>query len=98
MNRANIAFGIWSVMGILAIILFFVMVSTNETKTIAVGQLSSNEVGRINVASSQTIMDASWRKRDVLVLRDTITGTEYIAVMGAGVSQICTNGKVIWEE
>lgn len=51
--------------------------------------------GRINVTSAQIIMDARGYSRDIIVLRDSKTGHEYIAVMGAGVTDMRpqSNGK-----
>lgn len=43
------------------------------------------QTGRINVVSASVITDARGYSRDILVLRDKETGTEYLAVMGAGV-------------
>lgn len=56
---------------------------------------SETQSGRINVTSAQVINDARGYSRDILVLRDTETGRDYIAVMGAGVTEMCTqsNGK-----
>ena len=55
--------------------------------------------GRINVTSAQTIKDARGYPRDILVLRDGQTGREYIAVMGAGVTEMVTksNGKTSYQ-
>ena len=55
--------------------------------------------GRINVTSAQSIIDARGYNRDILVLRDKATGREYIAVMGAGVTDMQTqsNGKTTYQ-
>lgn len=55
--------------------------------------------GRINVMSAQVIRDARGYDRDILVLRDIETGREYIAVMGAGVTDMHLqhNGKTTYE-
>lgn len=45
----------------------------------------NGQTGRINVVSASVITDARGYNRDILVLRDSETGDEYLAVMGAGV-------------
>lgn len=54
--------------------------------------------GRINVTSAQIIRDARGYERDIIVLRDSKTGHEYIAVMGAGVTdmRMQSNGKTTY--
>lgn len=44
--------------------------------------------GRIVVVDASVFRDAKGNSRDILVLRDTETGKEYLAVLGAGVTQI----------
>ena len=51
---------------------------------------TDTQSGRINITSAQVINDACGDSRDILVLRDTATGREYIAVMGAGVTEMST--------
>jgi outer membrane murein-binding lipoprotein Lpp len=60
---------------------------------------TETQSGRINVTSAQVINDARGYSRDILVLRDTETGREYIAVMGAGVTEMRTqsNGKTTYQ-
>jgi outer membrane murein-binding lipoprotein Lpp len=60
---------------------------------------TETQSGRINVTSAQVINDARGYSRDILVLRDTDTGSEYIAVMGAGVTEMHTqsNGKTTYQ-
>jgi hypothetical protein len=56
------------------------------------------QTGRMRVVSAQTIKDGSGRIRDILVLKDSQTNKEYLAVMGAGVNDIVThsNGKTTY--
>jgi phage head maturation protease len=51
--------------------------------------------GRIRVKSVQVIVDSRGYRRDIMVLYDSQTGYEYIAVMGAGVTdmRMQNNGK-----
>jgi uncharacterized lipoprotein YehR (DUF1307 family) len=60
---------------------------------------TETQSGRINVTSAQVIIDSRMYKRDILVLRDSQTGREYIAVMGAGVAEMYThsNGKSTYQ-
>lgn len=44
--------------------------------------------GRMTQVSHQGFTDLRGYHRDVLILRDTKTGKEYLAVMGAGVTDI----------
>ena len=60
---------------------------------------TGTQSGRINVVSAQVIKDARGYSRDILVLRDSQTGREYVAVMGAGVTEMITqsNGKTMYQ-
>ena len=60
---------------------------------------TETQSGRVNVVSAQVISDARGYSRDILVLRDSTTGREYIAVMGAGVSEMrmVSNGKATYQ-
>lgn len=49
---------------------------------------SEMQSGRVRVVSAQFIQDARGDSRDILVLLDTATSNEYLAVMGAGVQQM----------
>lgn len=46
---------------------------------------SMSQTGRMRIVSAQYFTDAGGRAQDILVLRDSTTGREYLAVMGAGV-------------
>lgn len=48
----------------------------------------NEQTGRIKIVSAQVIVNASGYSKDILVLRDSNTGVEYIAVMGAGVAEM----------
>ena len=58
-----------------------------------------SQTGRMNVTSAQVIRDARGYRRDILVMRDTETGMDYIAIMGAGVTEMRTqsNGKTTYQ-
>lgn len=45
----------------------------------------NKQTGRIQVTSSQWFRDASGNARSILVLKDSETGNEYLAVTGCGV-------------
>lgn len=49
--------------------------------------------GRIKIISAQKWTDNDSRGRDILVLLDTKTGEEYLAVGGCGVSAMSRRGK-----
>lgn len=59
---------------------------------------TETQSGRINVTSAQVVKDARGYRRDILVLRDADTGREYIAVMGAGVTEMHTKRAYQVEE
>lgn len=46
-----------------------------------------NNQTRFNIVSRQVIVDSRGYSRDILMLKDSITGREYLAVMGAGVAE-----------
>ena len=66
-------------------------VRNNKLKT-------ESQTGRINVTSAQVITDTRGYTRDILVVRDSQTGREYIAVMGAGVTEMVQAGKPMIED
>lgn len=52
---------------------------------------------RIVIVSISRFMDSRGMNRDILVLKDSATGIEYLAVMGAGVSEMLVPcGKNCW--
>lgn len=58
------------------------------------------QTGRMQVVSAQYIRDVRGYGRDILVIKDTETGKEYLAVMGAGVMDMRTvsNGKSTYQQ
>ena len=82
---------------ILSIPVFAVFAGCNE---IARTEVLKEETkgGRMQVTSSQTFHDARGYARDIIVLRDSETGREYVSVMGAGVSEMTLrhNGKTAY--
>ena len=61
-------------------------------------KLKTEKSRRINVTSAQVIHSARLYPCDILVLRDSETGREYLAVMGAGVAEMRpqSNGKTTY--
>ena len=53
----------------------------------------STNAGRFTIESSQEFEDARGYGRNILLLKDSKTGHEYLAVMGAGVVDMYSQGK-----
>jgi hypothetical protein len=86
--------GIW-----IAVVLGAFLAGCSDPTPISNAKLrSGTQEGRINVVSAQTIVDARGYTRDILVMRDNTTGIEYLAVMGAGVTEMrwVSNGKTTY--
>ena len=81
----------------MALVAFLVMVTgcSDPTPRRNENLKQGYQEGRINVVSAQIINDSRGYRRDILVLCDNKTGHEYIAVMGAGVTEMNeqSNGK-----
>lgn len=54
--------------------------------------------GRFEVESSQQFIDGRGYSRNIILLKDSKTGHEYLAVMGAGVVDVYQSGKYTHED
>jgi len=70
---------------LLAVVLFVVAGCSDPNASVNTALNLNKQTGRIQVISAQIFYDAGGNSRDILVLHDKETGTEYLVVMGAGV-------------
>jgi hypothetical protein len=71
---------------ILAVALAVVAGCSDPTSRVNTSLKENAQTGRIKTVSAQYFTTAAGHVQDILVLQDTKTGTEYLAVLGAGVT------------
>ena len=77
------------VVGILSIVFLQSCAAPRQITAIAVPSSAEQSSGRMVVTSASYFVDQRGYARDILVLHDTQTNQDYLAVMGAGVTEIC---------